>query len=119
MHLATRRTRHFPINANIPINNSCYALLDDDDGTLWVGSLNGLLSFDPASGRFSRHRCTDYEPRLASLSINSLFRDSRQRVWIGTASGLYLWLPDRREVSTPDLQASAGAKSPPDGKSLA
>lgn len=113
MHLATRRTRHFPINANIPINNSCYALLDDDGGTLWVGSLNGLLSFDPATGRFSRHRCTDYEPRLASLPVNSLFRDSRRRVWIGTASGLYLWLPDRREVCTPDLQASAVVKSPP------
>lgn len=50
MDAATRRVRHYPVNASIPINNSCYALLDGGDGTLWVGTLNGLLSFDTRRG---------------------------------------------------------------------
>lgn len=93
MDVATRRTRHYPVNASIPINNSCYSLLDGGDGTLWVGTLNGLLSFDIAAGRFSRHLCTDYESKLGSLQITTLFRDSKGRVWIGTGAGLYLCSP--------------------------
>lgn len=114
MQIATRRTQHFPINAVIPINNSCYALLDGGDGTLWVGTLSGLLSFDTATGRFARHPCADYEPRLASLQINTLLRDSKRRVWIGTASGLYRYLPDTHEVRMLDpMRSSDDDFSPP------
>lgn len=113
------RTRHYSVNASIPINNSCYALLDEDDGTLWVGTLNGLLSFDPATGRFSRHPCADYEPRLASLPITTLFRDSKHRVWIGTQAGLYLWQPDQRQVLACDLTTTDQCVSPPLRKEVA
>ena len=113
MSAATHRVQHYSVNASIPINNSCYALLDDDDGTLWVGSLNGLLSFDPATGRFSRHPCADYEPRLASLPITTLCRDSKRRVWIGTQAGLYLWHPDRKQVSACNLTTSEPSITPP------
>lgn len=99
---ASRRGRHYRINANIPINNSCYSLLEGGDGTLWVGTLNGLLSFDKSSGAFSRHLCADYEARLASLSVNTLFRDSKRRVWIGTSDGVFLYLPGSHEVRTFD-----------------
>ncbi len=111
--MASFRTRHYPVNASIPINNSCYALLDGGDGTLWVGTLNGLLSFDTAAGRFSRHLCADYEPRLASLQITTLFRDSKHRVWIGTQAGLYLWQPDQRQVLACDLTTTDQCVSPP------
>lgn len=113
MDAATRRVRHYPVNASIPINNSCYALLDGGDGTLWVGTLNGLLSFDTAAGRFSRHLCADYEPRLGSLQITTLFRDSKNRVWIGTGAGLYLWQPDVRQVMTCELTPVKDETSPP------
>lgn len=113
MQTASRRTTHFRINANIPINNSCYALLDDGDGMLWVGTLNGLLSFDKASGRFDRHLCADYEPKLGSLQINTLQRDSKRRVWIGTASGLYVFLPASHEVRPFNLLAASEPDTPP------
>ena len=103
LDVATGRPRHYSVNASIPINNSCYALLGDADGTLWVGTLNGLLSFDPATGRFTRHFCTDYEPRLGTLSITTLYRDSKRRVWIGTQAGLYCWDPERRQIRMSDL----------------
>ena len=75
-----------------------YALLDEGDGSLWIGTLNGLQSLDKRTGAFSRHLCADYEPRLGSLQINTLFRDSKWHVWIGTNSGLFLYLPESREV---------------------
>ncbi|WP_418983570.1 hybrid sensor histidine kinase/response regulator transcription factor [Alistipes sp.] len=119
MEIATRRTRHYRINADIPINNSCYALLDGGDGTLWVGTLSGLLSFDTAAGIFGRHPCADYQPRLASLQINTLLRDSKRRVWIGTASGLYLYLPETHEVRMLDpLSGRDQTLSPPLGQEL-
>lgn len=113
MEIATRRTRHFPINADIPINNSCYALLDGGDGTLWAGTLSGLLSFDIAAGSFSRHPCADLEPKLASLQINTLLRDAKRRVWIGTAAGLYLFLPETHEVRMLDPLVSRDGTVPP------
>lgn len=113
METASHRTRHYRINSNIPINNSCYALLDGGDGTLWVGTLNGLIAFDKTSGTFRRHLCADYEPRLASLQINTLFRDSKRRVWIGSNAGLLLYVPQTREVRSFDpLPAAAGATPP-------
>lgn len=113
MDVATRRTRHYPVNASIPINNSCYSLLDGGDGTLWVGTLNGLLSFDIAAGRFSRHLCTDYESKLGSLQITTLFRDSKGRVWIGTGAGLYLWQPGVKQVMACELTLAKNGISPP------
>lgn len=113
MDAATRQTRHYSVNASIPINNSCYALLREDDGTLWVGTLNGLLSFDPATGRFGRHPCTDYEPRLGSLPITTLFRDSKHCVWIGTRGGLYRWDPERKQILSCELTTSEENISPP------
>ncbi|MDE6623732.1 MAG: helix-turn-helix domain-containing protein [Alistipes sp.] len=114
MEIATRRTRHYPVNdTSIPINNSCYALLDNGDGTLWVGTLNGLLAFDPAVGRFTHHFCTDCEPRLGALPINALLRDSKRCVWIGTGSGLFLYRPATHEVRSLELYDAGDEKSPP------
>jgi len=91
LNIRTRRMENYPISNNSPINNGCYALLDEGDGTLWIGTLSGLFSFDKRTRRFSRHPAAEQEPQLASQQISTLYRDSRKRIWIGTDSGLYCY----------------------------
>lgn len=90
LNTRTRRVENFRISHNSPINNGCYSLLEEDDNTLWVGTLCGLFSFDKARRQFTRHPAAEHEPALASRQIMTLFRDSKERVWVGTDAGLYL-----------------------------
>lgn len=109
LNIRTRRVENYPVNNNSPINNGCYALLEEADGTLWVGTLSGLYSFDRQSGRFTRHPAADRAPRLASQSISVLFRDSKRQVWVGTETGLYLCSEGCRDVrSLGDTKISGG-----------
>ena len=60
------------------------AIEETADGTLWIGSYSGLVSYDGTS--FVR---TDSTTGIAS--VVSLYADSRNRLWIGTNDkGLFL-----------------------------
>ena len=58
------------------------ALAAASDGTLWLGTQNGLRKFQ--SGRFS-----DASNGLPSASVDSLLLDRSSRLWIGTGAGLF------------------------------
>ena len=99
LHRASRRIENFPIQTMLPINNGCYALLSSEDGKgLWVGTLGGLMYFDKATRRFSRHAAAEREKRLASGQIMALMRDREGSVWIGSDQGLYRCSSDGAEV---------------------
>lgn len=73
-------------NSNIPSNN-IYSIISDENGGLWVVSLEYLLHFDIKTRRFriidknkDRHEVQQYN-RL-------LFRDSKKRLWIGGGMGI-------------------------------
>ncbi len=61
--------------------NPVTALLHDRSGKLWVGSFSGLNIMDRHTGKFSHY--------LAGSTIQSIFKDSRGIIWIGTNHGLY------------------------------
>jgi PAS domain S-box-containing protein len=52
-------------------------LLVAHDGTLWIGTLNGLASWK--NGAFTRHT------QLEQAYVLSLIEDSQQTIWIGTS----------------------------------
>ena len=98
-------------NYDIPgaasLENSCYSLLDGDDGTLWIGSMAGLYRFDYQTRQISLHPLAVRYPQLKDVLVSTLFRDSRRRVWIGTEESLYMCADGEMRV----MADSAGAYS--------
>ncbi|MCC8114574.1 MAG: response regulator [Bacteroidales bacterium] len=73
-----------------------WCMLDNGDGTLWIGTnRRGLLRIDAKTGVLRE----DYINREGSakfpcISIYALYKDSASRLWIGTAEGLALYNDD-------------------------
>lgn len=93
----TRQIENYTFPGAVSFNNSCYSLLDGNDGTLWVGSLIGLHRFDKKTKKLSLHPLAQKYPRLNSILISVLFRDSEDRIWIGTEESLFVYADGKLE----------------------
>jgi ligand-binding sensor domain-containing protein len=64
--------------------------VQDPDGFLWLGSNEGLVRFDPATGTFKRYRSDPRRPTsLSNDAIRAILLDPREPgrfLWIGTAA---------------------------------
>ncbi|HMW36921.1 MAG TPA: two-component regulator propeller domain-containing protein, partial [bacterium] len=70
-------------------HNYVTALLEDQDGRIWVGTEDGLNLFDPITGRFEKFFHDPMQPAsISNNNINVLFQDSFGTLWIGTHVGL-------------------------------
>lgn len=73
---------------------SMYSVIyPDPDGSLWVGTVNGLFRFDPLQLRYTAHyRNEASDPHsISSNEINALLSDPMRPhrfLWIGTPAGL-------------------------------
>jgi len=68
-------------------HNSVIEIIQDHQGFMWFGTLNGLNRYD--GYRFSAYRPVPGDTTsLCHNVINALFEDSRGTVWIGTLDGL-------------------------------
>jgi len=73
------------------LNNSIITAIDSDSqGTIWLGSKNGL-------GKIVDDRVTLVNhPELQSMNIHTIMIDSKDRLWIGTKrSGLFVYHQDQ------------------------
>lgn len=74
-------------------------ILRDSDGVWWVGTVDGLNRYDPATDSFTRLRHDPNDPdSLGSSNILSLLEDRRGRLWVGHDAGLDAF--DRRHRAT-------------------
>ncbi|HEU4625816.1 MAG TPA: two-component regulator propeller domain-containing protein [Steroidobacteraceae bacterium] len=76
------------------------ALLEDQAGHLWVGTVASLDLLDRESGRFAhyRHDANDADS-LRDSNVMSLYEDRAGLVWIGTrAGGVSRWNPRSWEL---------------------
>ncbi|HVT33866.1 MAG TPA: two-component regulator propeller domain-containing protein [Rhodanobacteraceae bacterium] len=63
-------------------SSTVYKLVQDDDGFIWMGTLDGLARYDGVSFRVFRNDPSD--PRsIAGNNITALFVDSKGRIWCG------------------------------------
>jgi len=67
------------------------AIVEDprQNGTFWLGTADGLLHFDKATGKLTRFAHDPKDSRsLSDNRIRSLYADQSQNLWIGTPVGL-------------------------------
>lgn len=83
-----------------------YTLTEAPDGDLWVGGSRGLEKLDPRSGHLQAFPYVGNDSGPSDPRINTLHFDAKGRLWIGTQSGLNLYLPH-----TAQFQRIAGPKS--------
>ncbi|TQV87423.1 hybrid sensor histidine kinase/response regulator [Aliikangiella coralliicola] len=81
--------KHDSNDATSISDNYIWALIEDSDGLIWIGTRNGGLNkFDPKTETFTTFRHDpDNELSIASDQVTALFIDSRNQFWVGTANG--------------------------------
>ena len=69
-------------------SNSVYAITQDADGFLWIGTGNGLARFDGSSFQV-------WQEDLPARRVSALTMDREGRLWVGTTAGLCVRMPDQ------------------------
>jgi len=109
--------RVWSVEAGLP-QISVTAIVQDQQGFLWLGTQNGLARFDG-------HQFTVFNTAntaaLSSNLISALHFDAQQRLWIGTANGLMLHDDgqfSRLDLASPLQGAVSGFAERADGSML-
>jgi ligand-binding sensor domain-containing protein/serine phosphatase RsbU (regulator of sigma subunit) len=76
-------------------SNGPLAVYVDRQGTLWIGSPNGLNQYDEATGTFSNHHIGTKSGEPGYGMVFSLYEDTQGAFWVGTAGALLQF--DRRK----------------------
>jgi len=77
--------RKWSINEGL-CNSVVYCISQDARGYLWMGTENGLCSFD--GKKFKTYTSKD---GLSGNEVRSIFQDSKGRLWIGTKGGVTIY----------------------------
>ena len=85
--------RHEQNNLDSISNNNANwlpaTIVQDQDGLIWVGTVDGLNSFDKSTNRFTRYKHSpNNSTSISSNDVWSVFVDSKNVVWVGTSNGL-------------------------------
>lgn len=77
-----------PYSVNHLSSDRVYCLLEDRDGSIWIGTYGGGLdNYNPATGKFTHYRHQPSLPgSLPDDNIRSLYLDSAGTLWVGTDS---------------------------------
>ncbi|MDR1632535.1 MAG: response regulator [Dysgonamonadaceae bacterium] len=89
-HLTTKTLKKYisPTH-NIPSDNQIRAIAEDAQGRLWIGSFGaGLSVVDTA---FRSVAMFYIGTGFYSNAVSCIFKDSRQRMWVGTGEGLVVF----------------------------
>ncbi|WP_026897597.1 hybrid sensor histidine kinase/response regulator transcription factor [Daejeonella oryzae] len=72
-----------------PANDIIYSLAEGDSNYLWVACRYGGLSLlDKKQRTFKTFKAFSYEGSLSNNDVLSLYKDKKNRIWVGTSYGL-------------------------------
>ena len=78
---------HYQVESGLS-NNSVECSIQDNDGFLWVGTINGLNRFDGYTFKTFYNEPGDTSS-IGSNFIRCLYNDSHGIIWVGTNKGVY------------------------------
>ena len=84
--------RHYGMESGMS-SNTVFKILQDRDGLMWFGTIDGLTRFDGATLKTWRNNPSD-PLSLGNNSIYALEEDSDGTLYIGTENGLYAFDKD-------------------------
>ncbi|MDL2211061.1 response regulator [Bacteroides sp. OttesenSCG-928-M17] len=79
--------------------NNVYAIAPVGDGTLWVASLSELYKFNPRDKQLRLIEKESDGTPLKSRRITLLFRDTKNRLWMGGDEGVAVYNQEGGELS--------------------
>lgn len=80
-------SQQFVDEQNFPLsNNDIRCFVEDDEGSIWIGTFNGLNKIDTL-GNVSCYKKDTQPGSLKHSSIFSLCKDSQGTIWVGTYYG--------------------------------
>ena len=91
--------------------NPVNAILEDRDGNLWVGTVEGGLNLKRKGTNFFEHFTTVSSTRLGHNSVSALSIDDKDRLWVGTW-GNGVTILDRKHPSKPASNYLNAASEP-------
>lgn len=87
-----------PQNPNSLTSDYIRSLAFDQNGILWIATEYGLNSYNPKLDQFAQY-LENSEPRsISSNLVKSAIVASDNRVYVGTAEGIDVFSPDRKQV---------------------
>lgn len=90
--------KDFPADERIPFQTGhIFALRTDSEGTLWIGTSQGLYCYK--DGRRVAHY-TSSNSQLPEGNVYEIFFDSTRKGWICTENGMCLWEPSTQKLRT-------------------
>jgi len=76
---------HYPVPA---ANGMIFSITEDQQGLLWLGTANGIRSFDEKAREFGNYY--RYDPKnpdgISDGTAQTIFADSKDNIWIGYGS---------------------------------
>lgn len=85
-----------PSGFNFPLltNGSVTSMIEEEDGSFWIGTMKGLVKIFPGGGSYVYNE----KDGLPSSMINTLYFDKEKNLWIGTSLGLAKWVSENNVV---------------------
>ncbi|MCI7071049.1 hybrid sensor histidine kinase/response regulator transcription factor [Bacteroides pyogenes] len=98
LHRSTGKVGHFDQKNSELINENVYAILPDEEGGLWLGTLGALVRFEPRKQSFTTVEKEKNGTLFTAKRITTLFRDSEKRLWIGGEEGISVYTQHKGEL---------------------
>ncbi|GGH06527.1 hybrid sensor histidine kinase/response regulator transcription factor [Pedobacter zeae] len=99
---------------NTPGGAEVIAITEDSNGTVWVGSRDGLSTLSKTNGVYASSTVKSVlEKNLRNKYIQVIFEDQAKNLWIGTRAGLYEYNPAAKRITAyyQDKTNTKGLKS--------